>query len=79
MTKEEISNIIGSKSNNKKLSLADLSRLKEIANVDFELDRDNNEYYYKINLDDLTNKVFDLELLMNYGWKIINNDLVLIY
>ena len=79
MTKEEISNIIGSKSNNKKLSLADLSRLKEIANVDFELNRDNNEYYYKINLDDLTNKVFDLELLMNYGWKIINNDLVLIY
>lgn len=79
MTKEEISNIIGSKSNNKKLSLADLSRLKEIVNVDFELNRDNNEYYYKINLDDLTNKVFDLELLMNYGWKIINNDLVLIY
>ena len=79
MTKEEISNIIGSKSNNKKLSLTDLSRLKEIANVDFELNRDDNEYYYKINLDDLTNKVFDLELLMNYGWKIINNDLVLIY
>lgn len=79
MTKEEISNIIGSKSNNKKLSLADLSKLKEIANVDFELDRDNNEYYYKINLDDLINKVFDLELLTNYGWKIINNDLVLIY
>ena len=41
---------------NESLPLADLVTLKSIANVSLEIDRETNDYFYRIDLNDLVDK-----------------------
>ena len=69
MTKDEIKGLIGgSEEKNDTLSLHDLEKLKSVANVTLEIDRDTNDYFYKVAIDDLVDREFDYTLLTSNKW-----------
>jgi hypothetical protein len=69
MTKKEIIEIIKtSTQKNATLPLADLLLLRDVADVKLEMDRDENEYFYKVKIDDIANKELKKEVLSNNGW-----------
>lgn len=71
MNISEIKTLIrGSTKKNETLSLADLSVLKSIANVTLEIDRESNDYYYKVEVKDLVDKDFDFTIISNNGWEL---------
>lgn len=55
---------------NESLPLADLVTLKSIANVSLEIDRETNDYFYRIDLNDLVDKEFDYSIISNNGWEL---------
>lgn len=74
MTKKEIINIVkASTQKNTTLPLADLLLLRNIADVKLEMDRDENEYFYKVKVDDIVDKELKKEVLSNNGW-ILSDD-----
>lgn len=69
MTKKEIIEIIKtSTQKNATLPLADLLLLRDVADVKLEMDRDENEYFYKVKIDDIVDKELKKEVLSNNGW-----------
>lgn len=75
MSKDELKQIIrNNRSENNSLSLSDLYKIKGIANIKLEIDRETNDYYYKVKLDNLVNKTFDAELLTNSNWKLSTDE-----
>jgi len=71
MKKDELKALIRSGiKKNDTLSLADLAKLKQIANVSLDIDRETNDYFYKINLNDLVGKEFEYNLLTDNGWEL---------
>ena len=50
------------------LSLSDLLKLKKAANVEVCINRESGEYYYKVNLDNLVNKEFNINILKKNKW-----------
>ena len=55
---------------NDTLPLADLAKLKQIANVSLGIDRETNDYFYRIDLNDLVGKEFEYNLLTDNGWEL---------
>ncbi len=71
MTKDELKMLIrGSTKKNETFPLADLAKLKSVANVMLEIDRETNDYYYKVDINDLVNKEFDYSIISNNGWEL---------
>lgn len=71
MTKDELKMLIrGSTRKNETFPLADLAKLKSVANVMLEIDRETNDYYYKVDINDLVNKEFDYSIISNNGWEL---------
>jgi hypothetical protein len=69
MTKKEIIDIVKtSTQKNATLPLADLLLLRDVADVKLEMDRDENEYFYKVKIDDIADKELKKEVLSNNGW-----------
>ena len=69
MTKKEIIEIVKtSTQKNATLPLADLLLLRDVADVKLEMDRDENEYFYKVKIDDIVDKELKKEVLSNNGW-----------
>ena len=71
MNKSELKTMIrsGTKKNDT-FPLADLAKLKAIANVTLEIDRETNDYYYKVNINDLVNKEFEYNIITDNGWEL---------
>lgn len=71
MKKDELKALIrsGIRKNNT-LPLADLAKLKQIANVSLDIDRETNDYFYRIDLNDLVGKEFEYNLLTDNGWEL---------
>lgn len=75
MKLEEIKTLVKNGSNyNESLSLSDLEKLKSVANVTLEIDRDTNDYYYKVILNELSGKEFDKELITKHKWELSINE-----
>ena len=81
MNKSEIINLVkGTANSNNSIPLADFLKLKEIAKVNLEIDRNTNDYYYKVSVDDLVDKEFDVKLLTDYGWDVtLGEDFIILY
>ena len=71
MKKDELKALIRSGiRKNDTLPLADLAKLKQIANVFLDIDRETNDYFYRIDLNDLVGKEFEYNLLTDNGWEL---------
>ena len=71
MKKDELKALIRSGiRKNDTLPLADLAKLKQIANVSLDIDRETNDYFYRIDLNDLVGKEFEYNLLTDNGWEL---------
>ena len=71
MKKEELKALIrGGTKKNETLPLANLAALKAVAKVSLEIDRDSNDYYYKIDINELVDKEIDPTILSNNGWEL---------
>lgn len=57
-------------SENHELPLSELMKLEMIANVTLEINRENGDYFYQIEMNDLVDKEFDAGLLTEYAWEI---------
>ena len=55
---------------NQMMPLADLEQLKKLAKVSLEIDRESNEYYYRVAIDDLVDKEFEYRILTDNGWEL---------
>ena len=74
MTREEIIELIkSSKKVNSFMPLSDLLLLRNVADVKLEMDRDENEYYYKVKIDDIVNKELKKEIISNNGWEMTSD------
>lgn len=58
------------KKTNATLPLVQLEQLKKVADVTFEINRETNDYFYKVNLNDLVDKEFKQELLTDNKWEL---------
>lgn len=71
MNIHEIKTLIrGSTKKNDMLPLSDLAELKSIANVTLEIDRETNDYYYKVDINDLIDKEFNTTIITDNGWEL---------
>jgi len=71
MNIHEIKTLIrGSTKKNDTLPLSDLAELKSIANVTLEIDRETNDYYYKVDINDLIDKEFNTTIITDNGWEL---------
>lgn len=71
MTRNEIIELVReSKKTNTFMPLADLLLLRNVADVKLEMDRDENEYYYKVKIDDIVDKDLKKEVISNNGWEL---------
>jgi hypothetical protein len=71
MTKEEIIELANNSVKKKPtMSLTELMFLRQVADVNLEMDRDENEYYYKIKIDELVDKDFKKEIISDNGWEV---------
>ena len=75
MTKNEIIELVKtSKSTNTFMPLTDLLLLRDITDVKLEMDRDENEYFYKIKIDDIAGKELKKEVISNNNWNLSDNE-----
>jgi hypothetical protein len=75
MTRNEIIELVkGSKKVNSFMPLADLLLLRNVADVKLEMDRDENEYYYKVKIDDIVDKDLKKEVISNNGWELSSDE-----
>lgn len=71
MTKSQIKDLIkNSLGGSKRLPLYEIAKLKKCANVPLEIDRETNDYYYEVDINELTGKEFDKKLITNYAWEL---------
>jgi len=71
MKKDELKTLIrGGTRKNETLPLTDLAALKAVAKVSLEIDRDTNDYFYKIDINDLVDKEIDPKILSENGWEL---------
>ena len=71
MTKEEIIELANNSVKKKPtMSLTELMFLRQVADVNLEIDRDENEYYYKVKIDELVDKDFKKEIISDNGWEV---------
>ena len=71
MTKDEIIELANNSVKKKPtMSLTELMFLRQVADVNLEMDRDENEYYYKIKIDELVDKDFKKEIISDNGWEV---------
>jgi len=71
MTKEEIIELANNSVKKKHtMPLTELMFLRQVADVNLEMDRDENEYYYKIKIDELVDKDFKKEIISDNGWEV---------
>ena len=71
MTKEEIIELANNSVKKKPtMSLTELMFLRQVADVNLEMNRDENEYYYKIKIDELVDKDFKKEIISDNGWEV---------
>ena len=71
MTKEDIIELANNSVKKKPtMSLTELMFLRQVADVNLEMDRDENEYYYKIKIDELVDKDFKKEIISDNGWEV---------
>jgi hypothetical protein len=71
MTKDEIIELANNSVKKKPtMSLTELMYLRQVADVNLEMDRDENEYYYKIKIDELVDKDFKKEIISDNGWEV---------
>jgi len=71
MTKEEIIELANNSVKKKPtMSLTELMFLRQVADVNLEMDRDENEYYYKVKIDELVDKDFKKEIISDNGWEV---------
>lgn len=69
MKKEEIKDIVrNSKQKKATMPLTDLLLLRNVADVRLEMDRNENEYFYKVKIDDIVDKDLKKEVLSDNGW-----------
>lgn len=59
---------------NKFIPLSQISELNSVSHVILEMDRDNNEYYYKIDLNELIDKEFNTDIITDNGWKLSSDE-----
>lgn len=79
MNREEIISLVKeSKATKAFMPLTDLLLLRNVADVRVEMDRDENEYFYKVKIDDLVDKDIKKEVLSENGWQISNDENFLI-
>lgn len=75
MTKSEIIELVKtSKSTNTFMPLTDLLLLRDITDVKLEMDRDENEYFYKIRIDDIVGKELKKEVISNNSWNLSDDE-----
>ena len=75
MTKNEIIEIIKtSRKVNLFMPLTDLLLLRDITDVKLEMDRDENEYFYKVKIDDIVGKEIKKEILYNNNWDLSKDE-----
>lgn len=75
MTRNEIIELVKeSKKTNSFMPLADLLLLRNVADVKLEMDRDENEYYYKVKIDDIVDKDLKKEVISNNGWELSSDE-----
>lgn len=81
MKKDELKSLIRSGiKKNDTMPLADLAKIKSVAKVRLDIDRETNEYYYCISLDDLVNKEFDYNVLTDNGWELsLDEEKIILY
>lgn len=82
MNKEELKDLIRQSTKSKKssLSLYDLGQLQSVAKVNLMFDREENDYYYQIDLKDLVDKEFKKELITDNGWMLSEDgDFIILY
>ena len=71
MTKEEIIELANNSVKKKPtMSLTELMFLRQVADVNLEMNRDENEYYYKVKIDELVDKDFKKEIISDNGWEV---------
>jgi hypothetical protein len=71
MTKEEIIELANNSIKTKPtMSLTELMYLRQVANVNLEMNRDENEYFYKVKIDELVDKDFKKEIISDNGWEV---------
>lgn len=71
MNKNELKMLIrGSTKKNDTFPLADLAKLRAVANVTLEIDRETNDYYYKVNINELVDKEFETSIITDNGWEL---------
>lgn len=71
MSKDELKMLIrGSTKKNETFPLADLAKLRAVANVTLEIDRETNDYYYKVNINELVDKEFETSIITDNGWEL---------
>ena len=69
MNKEEIIELVQScQKKHDLLPLNDLMLLSKVAKVTLEMDRDTNDYYYAVKLNDLIGKEFKKEIITDNEW-----------
>ena len=79
MNREEIISLVKeSKATKTFMPLTDLLLLRNVADVRVEMDRDENEYFYKVKIDDLVDKDIKKEVLSENGWQISSDENFLI-
>ncbi len=75
MTKNEIIELVKtSKSTNTFMPLTDLLLLRDITDVKLEMDRGENEYFYKIKIDDIAGKELKKEVISNNSWNLSDDE-----
>lgn len=81
MNKQEIIELVKtSKSEKTFLPLTDLLLLKNVADVRLEMDRDENEYFYKVKIDDLVDKDLKKEVISKNSWNLSEDEeFILLY
>ena len=75
MKKQEIIDLVkNSEGKNETFPLAQLAKLKEVATVYLEMNRETDEYFYRVYIKELINKDFDINIINENRWKVSEDE-----
>ena len=75
MKKQEIIDLVkNSEGKNETFPLAQLAKLKEVATVYLEMNRETDEYFYRVYIKELVNKDFDINIITENKWKVSEDE-----
>ena len=75
MKKQEIIDLVkNSEVKNETFPLAQLAKLKEVATVYLEMNRETDEYFYRVYIKELVNKDFDINIITENKWKVSEDE-----